>query len=156
MRSVCKYGGDFVILPLRRMVRPGRGDDVVVDHEEKSRYGCLDIDAYKDDFELACKLAKMEEGLDPEGPIMIAIQDPESGSPVVLSKCVKRDGKKYFLAVVFNACFSLPNEHRAESYCLRMTEGVDPERIFTQRIMYSPGDNIAWDAYDLRDLKLDS
>lgn len=155
MKSACEYGGDFVVLPLRKMVKPGKGDDVIVAHEEKSRYGCLDIDSNKEDFELALKLAMMEEGRSQNGPIMIAVEDPESGSPVVLSKCVKRNGEKYFLAVVFNACFSIPNESRPESYCLRMTDGVDPNRVFTERIMYSPGDNIVWDPDQLSMLELD-
>ena len=45
MRTIGGYGGDFLILPLSGMIKPGRGDDVVVvvDHERDSRYGCLEI-----------------------------------------------------------------------------------------------------------------
>jgi hypothetical protein len=155
--SACKYGGDFVVLPLEKMLKPGKGDDVhvVIDHEENSQYGCLDIEFYKEDFELACKLAKMEEGLEPKGPIMIAIQDPDSGSPVVLTKRVMRNGEKHFLAIIFNAYFSVPDENRPGSFCLRMSGAVDPKKIFSERIMYSPGDNIVWEPEQLRMLELD-
>ena len=168
MDSANIYGGDFVILPLRDMKKPGRGDDVVVDldhgkdddtvivvdHEKDSRYGCLDIDYYKEDYNLARELAT-GEGLDVGGPIMIAVQDPESGSPVVLSKCVRRNGERYFLAIIFNAMFSKPDENSPESYCLRMTEEVDPERVFSERIAYAPGEEIAWEPSQLKMLNLD-
>lgn len=157
MKCACKYFGDLVVLPLRGMLQPGKGDDVhvVIDHEERSKYGCLDIDAYKEDYELACKLATMEEGREPGGPIMIAAEDPESGSPMVFTKCVKRDGKKHFLAIIFNAYFSVPDENRPESYCLRMSKAVDPKGVFSERIMYSPGDNIVWEPGQLEMLELD-
>ena len=157
MDSACKYTGEFVVLPLSKFVKPGRGDDVVVvvDHEKKSPYGCLDIEFYEEDFELACKLAMMEEGRMAKEPIMIAVQDPESGSPMVLAKRVMRDGERRFLAIIFNASFSYPEDSRRGSYCLRMTDVVDPKGVFSERIMYSPGENILWEPDQLKMLELD-
>lgn len=156
MNTIGGYGGDFILLPLSKFVKPGKGDDVVVvvDHENLSHYGCLDIEHYREDYEMANDLAT-GEGLDAECPVMIAIEDPDSGSPVVLTKRVRRNGKDYFLAVIFNAAFSLPDENRPGSYCLRMTSGIDPERIFTERIMYAPGENITWEPDQLKMLNLD-
>jgi hypothetical protein len=157
MKSATESGGDLILLPLKEFVRPGKGDDVtvVVDHEELSHYGCLNIEWYREDFALANDLAT-GEGLNYDCPVMVAIEDPESGSPMVLTRRVRRNGKDYFLAVIFNAAFSLPDENRPGSFCLRMTSGIDPNRVFSERIMYSPGENITWEPDQLAMLELDS
>lgn len=156
MKSASSYGGDLILLPLRKFIKPGKGDDVtvVVDHEELSKYGCLDIDWDKEDYAQANDLAT-GEGLDEECPVMIAVEDPESASPMVLAKRVRRDGKNYFLAIIFNAAFSTPDENRPGSFCLRMTDGFDPEKVFSERIMYSPGENITWEPDQLKMLNLE-
>jgi len=147
MQSACKYGGELLILPLGGFVKHGKGDDVVVvvDHEANSHYGCLDIERYKADYELACNfVAKYALKKYPNEPVMIAIEDPESGSPMILTRRVDNESGKHFLAIIFNADFSYPEENRLGSYCLRMTKGVDPHGVFSERIMYAPGERIEW------------
>lgn len=144
MESTSFYGGDLVVLPLSKFIKPGKGDDVVVtiDHELQSRYGCLGIGNNRREFTAARKLAAT---LACAEPVMIAVEDPESGSPMVLTKEVIRGGKKHHLAVVFNAAFSHPEENRSGSFCLRMSERLDPKRVFSERIMYTPGEHIVWE-----------
>ncbi len=152
MQSSCKYLGELIILPLRGFVKVGKGDDVevVVDHETNSHYGCLDIDWYSDDYEMASNQVAKEALIEYAGePVMIAVEDPESGSPMILTKCVMRDGEKHFLAVIFNAEFSHPEENRHGSYCLRMSPAIDPNGVFSERIMFAPGEKIAWDVDQL-------
>ena len=146
-----KYGGDLRVLPLCGMIKRGRGDDVVVviDHEAKSRYGCLDVRGYGIDFEELCLMAqRLTDG----DPAMIAVDDPESGSSLVLVNAVQLGERTHYLAVIFNACFSDPEENRKGSYCLRMTKTVDPLGRFSERIMYAPGQRIEWNTEQLKAL----
>ena len=82
--------------------------------------------------------------------MMIAVKNPESGRLLVLTKEVIRGGKKHSLAVIFNAEFSHPRENRYGSFCLRVSERFSPARGFSERIMYSPGNNIVWDEEQLK------
>jgi hypothetical protein len=151
MRSTSIYGGDLLILPLSQMMKIGRGDDIVVtiDHETGSRYGTLGISNNRSDFNAARRLAIDEAD---EGPMMIAVEDPESGSPMMLTREIIRNGKKHHLAVIFNAEFSDAEESRPNSFCLRMSERLDPDGVFIRRIKCSPGQNITWEVEHLADL----
>ena len=158
VQSVIKdYGGRAMLVPLAGRVRKGRGDDitVVVNHELNSDFGCLDIDLYKVDYELAKKLALSRKSRRYGCPVMAAIQDPESGSPMILARRVERDGVPFYLGVIFNAAFSTPYENRRGSYCLRMTREVDPRQVFSERIKFEPGEIIAWTPDQLKMLNLD-
>ncbi len=144
MKSTSFNGIAFKVYPLSCFIKPGKGDDVVVtvDHEEQSMFGCLGIGNNRKKFTTACKLAaKLNCG----EPIMIAVEDPEKDSPMMLTKEVIRGGKKHHLAVVFNAAFSHPEENRDGSFCLRMSERLDPNKVFSERIMYTPGEHIVWE-----------
>lgn len=144
VKSASMYGGELIVLPLSKFVKQGKGDDVVVtiDHESGSRYGCLGIGNNRKDYTAARKLAAT---LDYTEPVMIAVNDPESGSPMVLVKEVIRGGKKHYLAVIFNGAFSHPEENRTGSFCLRMSERIDPDKKFSERVMFTPGEEIVWD-----------
>ena len=96
MESTSFYGGDLIVLPLSKFIKPGRGDDVVVtiDHEQQSRYGCLGIGNNRKEFTAARRLAAT---LDLAEPVMIAVEDPESGSPMMLTKDTARQPSNSFL-----------------------------------------------------------
>ena len=118
-----RYGGDLVCIPLSSLIRNGRGDDVfvVVDHEHHSRYGVLGIGNNATEYRMALKKA-LEEETRKLGPTMIAVQDPESGSPMMLAHEMIYGGKKHYLAVVFNASFAdNPEENSDGSFCLRLS-----------------------------------
>ena len=140
VNSTCFYGGDLVVLPLSDLIKPGKGDDIMVTVEGNS-YGCLRVDDYPGAMDAAKRLAA---SLDLKVPVMIAVEDPESASPMILTREVVRGGRKHYLALIFNAIFSHPEENRNGSFCLRMSERYDPERTFSERIMFAPGKQIVW------------
>ena len=143
-----RYGGDLVCIPLSSLIRNGRGDDVfvVVDHEHHSRYGVLGIGNNATEYRMALKKA-LEEETRKLGPTMIAVEDPESGSSMMLAHEMIYGGKKHYLAVVFNASFAdNPEENSDGSFCLRLSSRLDPAEKFSERIRFSPGENIDWRA----------
>ncbi|MBO4855647.1 hypothetical protein J5500_04580 [Candidatus Saccharibacteria bacterium] len=147
-----KYGGELLRIPLRSLLKVGRGDDVfvVVDNENHSRYGVLSIDRNIFDYELAQRLAAEQHTGE---PIMVAVEDPESGSPMMLAREVWRDGKRHFLAVIFNAKFANdPEENRNGSFCLRLSGALDPDSKVSERIIYSPGEHIEWNEEQVGDI----
>lgn len=144
------YGGDLIRIPLNSLLKRGRGDDVfvVVDKENHSRYGVLSIDRNAFDYDLAQEMASDWHTGE---PIMIAVEDPESGSPMVLAKELDCGGEKRFLAVIFNAKFADdPEENRKGSFCLRLSGAMDPDSKVSERIMYSPGEHIEWNEDQLQ------
>ncbi len=141
-----RYGGDLICIPLSSLKTYGRGDDifVVVDHEHHSKYGVLGIGNNARDYRMAQKLALDPENLK-KGPMMIAVQDEESGSPMMLAHEMIYGGKKHYLAVVFNASFADdPTENSPGSHCLRLSSRLDPSGKFSERIRFSLGENIDW------------
>ena len=141
-----KYGGDYIEVPLTVLLKKGRGDDVnvVVDHERQSTYGTLDIQKNETDYDGAKHLAMMRIPED-VGPMMIAVEDEESGSPMVLSRKLEYGGKTHYLAVIYNASFAHnPEETSNGSFCLRLSSRLDPDGKFSERICYTPGKNIDW------------
>ncbi len=144
MVYMSKYGGDILPVPLNRLIRRGRGDDVfvVVDKENHSRYGVLEIGMNPFDYKQAELLAaEWKTG----EPIMVAVEDPESGSPMMLTRKIARNGQWHYLAVIFNAKFADdPGENRIGSFCLRLSGAIDPNSKFSERIVYSPGERIDW------------
>ena len=148
-----KYGGDLLCVPLNRLLRKGRGDDVfvVVDKENHSKYGVLEIGMNPHDYEQAELLA--DEWQTGE-PIMVAVEDPESGSPMMLTRKIARDGQWQYLAVIFNAKFANdPEENGEGSFCLRLSSALDPKSRFSERIIYSPGECIDWNDEQISMLK---
>lgn len=148
-----RYGGDLKRYPLCQMKTHGRGDDifVVVDHEHHSRFGVLGIGNNARDYRLAKKMALDEESFKSGCPMMIAVEDEESGSPMMLAHELIHNGKKHYLAVLFNASFAFnPEETSDGSFCLRLSSRLDPEGKFSERIRYTPGKNIDWCAEQVK------
>jgi len=140
------YGGDLKQIPLSSLIQRGRGDDifVVVDKENHSRYGVLSIE--RNLYEYSQALALAAEQCDDE-PIMVAVEDPESGSPMILARELYYNGERRFLAVIFNARFANnPEENRKGSFCLRLSDEMDADSKVSERIIYSPGEHIEWNA----------
>ena len=144
-----KFEGKLAILPLSGFIRHAKGDDVVVtiDYETDSKFGHLGFGNNRKAYAEARRLAKT---LDNKEPVMIGLINPETGITKVFTREVIRGGMKHHLAIIFNADFSYPEDIRDGSFCLRMSERIDKNRVFTERIMYTPGKNIAWDAEQLK------
>ena len=143
-----RYGGDLICIPLSDLITYGRGNDIfaVMDHEHHSKYGVLGIGNNAREYRMAQKMA-LEEESQKMGPILIAVEDEMSGSPMVLAHELIYKGKKHYLAVVFNANFAHnPEENSVGSYCLRLSSRLDPDNKFSERIRFSPGENIDWRA----------
>lgn len=138
------FEGKLTILPLSGFIRHAKGDDVVVtiDHEMDSRFGHLGFGNNRRAYSEARNLAKT---LSNGEPVMIGLIDPVTGITKVLTREVIRGGMKHHLAIIFNADFSYPEDVRKGSFCLRMSERIDKNRVFTERIMYTPGKNIVWE-----------
>lgn len=148
-----KFGGEFLPIPLYRLIRKGRGDDVfvVVDKENHSKYGVLEVGMNPLDYEQAKILAA---GWQTGEPIMVAIEDPESGSPMMLTRKVSRNAQWHYLAIIFNAKFAdNPEENSTGSFCLRLSDAIDPNSKFSERIVYSPGECIDWNEQQIAILK---
>lgn len=145
MAYTSMYGGELIRIPLNSLIKVGRGDDihVVVDKENHTKYGCLGVGANEHDYKVAQKMAS--EWLTGE-PIMVAAQDPESGSPMMLTREVVCNEKKHFLAIIFNARFANDSENinGSGSFLLRLSSALDPDAKVAERIIYSPGDIIEW------------
>ena len=144
MVFMSKYGGELKRIPLNSLIQAGRGDDifVVVDHETHSKYGTLGIGNNAADYKVAKVMA---ENWQTGEPIMVAVEDSVSGSHLMLTRELHRDGKKFNLAVVFNARFADdPEENRHGSFCLRLSKALDPDSKVSERIVYAPGENIDW------------
>jgi hypothetical protein len=140
------FGGGLKQIPLHSLIQRGRGDDifVVVDKENNSRYGVLSIERNLHEYNQALTLAA--EQCDGE-PIMVAVEDPESGSPMILARELCYKGERRFLAVIFNATFANnPEENRKGSFCLRLSGEMDADSKVSERIIYSPGEHIEWNA----------
>lgn len=146
MVFLSKCGGELMRIPLNSLIQTGRGDDifVVVDHETHSKYGTLGIGNNTADYEVAKVMA---ENWRTGEPIMVAVEDSVDGSPLMLTRELRRDGKKFNLAVVFNARFAdNPEENRRGSFCLRLSSALDPFSKVSERIIYAPGEVIDWNA----------
>ena len=159
MRCANKYGGDLVAIPLTNLMVKGKGDEIeIVNNSERmSHFGSLDLEAYKNDFYLAVDYTAMDDIVALGAPVMIGIQDPESGSPMLLGRCVERNGKRYYLAAIFNASFvDDPRPNYSGSFCLKVDKAVDPHGVFSERIAFSPGGLIYWNNYQLKDLALEN
>ena len=78
---------------------------------------------------------------------MIAVEDAESSTLRMLTSEIITGGKKHQLAVIFNAEFEhlrADDYHAGNSFCLRMSDRLDVDGIFSERIVFSPGKNIVW------------
>ena len=141
-----KYGGELIKISLRDLLKKGRGDDVrvVVNHEPDSKYGILDVQFNEFDLQMAEWLA-IDSIASDFGPMLVAVEDEESGSPMVLTRKIEYAGETHYLAVIFNASFACnPEETSDGSYCLRLSAQLDPDGKFSERICYTPGKNLNW------------
>lgn len=150
---VSEYGGDLVTLPLINFMRRGRGDDFLMKLDElsygKNRCGTLTISnssCTNDDY------ARAVQALDGQNEkvMLVCVEDPESASPYLFVKNIKKGGQEYVFPVIFNASLRSYAEDGVyygsgeESYNLCLGDYIDPERKCAMRIVYAPGERIEW------------
>ena len=143
----------FLFCPLSDFVKPGKGDDIVVtiDHESGSKYGSIGIGNNRKLFNEACKIALGTKKYDE--PIMVAVNDSGVGdTPRIFTNEVIVGGKKHHLAVIFNAELDqeCSNDFFAgNSFRLVMSDCLDKKGLFSERIVFSPGEVVTWNKNDL-------
>lgn len=146
MKSISEYMGDIIPISLNQFFKPGKGDDVNVVMSSQNKYGCLRIKGNEADYKSALVLAADDNS---GKPIMIAVEDPESASPMIFAREHLYGGdanpQRVHLAVIFNAevCTDDTGEYR-----LIIASPTGKEN-YSVRIKYAKGEHITWDCAEI-------